>query len=124
MLALLSVAPQTAPATQLSPIYRGPSLVIFRFHSCLSGVSESQMDHVRCFYGYSHYGLDPFAHIITHPSRSSTGLQELNPLVSVDFFICFHQLLNEISVMKIKIAINLITGEGQFRYLLHYCLGS
>ncbi|KAL6038514.1 hypothetical protein STEG23_000600 [Scotinomys teguina] len=45
--------------------------------------------------------------------------------VAVDLCICFYQLLDEGSMMTIKVVINLITGKGQFRVencLLHFRL--
>ena len=37
---------------------------------------------------------------------------ELGPVLAVDLCICFHQLLDEGSVMTIKVVINLIMGKA------------
>ena len=42
----------------------------------------------------------------------------------MDLCICLYHLLDEGSMMTIKVVINMITGEGQFRHPLHYSLGS
>ena len=44
--------------------------------------------------------------------------------LAVDLCICFHQLLDDDSIMTIKVVINLITGEGQLWHLLQFCLDS
>ena len=58
-----------------------------------------------------------FAHFIVPPSLQLV-LVVLAQYLSVELCICFHQFLDEGSMMKIKIVINLIAGEGegQFRY--------
>ena len=44
-------------------------------------------------------------------------------MLAMDLCICFNQFLDEVSMMTIKVVINLIIGEVQFRYHLLYCLG-
>lgn len=57
-----------------------------------------------------------FGHIITPSSLQLDSDPEI--------YICFHQLLAEGSMTTIKVAVNLITGEEQFRHPLHDCLDS
>ena len=61
--------PTDSPSTELSPTFRGPSLVLCRFPSCQSGVSELPLAQISCFCGkFLHHDLDPFAHILSPPS--------------------------------------------------------
>ena len=41
--------------------------------------------------------------------------------LAVDLCLCFHQLLDEGSLMTVRVVTNLITVDGQFRHPLHYC---
>ena len=41
---------------------------------------------------------------------------------SVGLCLCFHQFLNESSLVRFKIFIDLTTGQGQLRHPLLYCL--
>lgn len=90
---------------------------------CQSGVSDLQLAQVSSFCEYPHHGLNLFAYIIAPPSlRLDFGSSAQCP--AVNLWICFHQLPDEGSMMTIKVVINPITGEGQFRHPFCYCLGS
>ena len=68
------------------------------------------------------HGFDLFTHVLI----SSTLQLDFRSSVqcsSAGLDICFQQLLDEGSMVRFKIVINLITGKGQFGHLLLYCLG-
>lgn len=67
--------------------------------------------------------LDSFAFLLAPPSLPLTFGNSAQ-CSSVGFCICFHQLLDENAMMTFKRVINVITGQVQFRYLLHNCLES
>ena len=117
------VVSQSAPTiTTITHIQRGqfgPMLVT----CCQSRVSEFPLAQVSCFSRYPHHGLDSFAHIIA-PSSLPLDYGSSVKCFTVDICICFHPFLDDGSKMTIKVVVNLITGEGQFRHFLHYCLGS
>lgn len=98
---------QTSQATQLSSTFSGPSLVLCRFPHYQSRVSGLSLAQVSCFCGYPHYGHDIFAHII---ALTSLGLVFRSSVycLAVDLCICFYQLLDEGSMMTIKVVTNLI----------------
>ena len=115
------VTPRITPAMHLSPTFRGPSLVLCWFLCCQYGVSEFPLAQVSWFSGNAYHGLGPFAHIITPPSTRLHFVSSAQDF-TVDLCICLYQLIDEGSMMTIKVVINLIIGEGQFRYPLHHCL--
>lgn len=93
---------------------------LFRRYAGPPAVSDLPLAQVSCFCGFPRHGFDPFVHIITPPSLQLDSGSLVQWLV-VNLCICFHQLLDEGS-MIIQVAINLITEEGQFRHPLHHCL--
>ena len=54
------------------------------------------------------------------PPSLQLDLQSSAWCLVVDLYIWFHQLLDEDSMMIVEVFTDLITGEGQFRYPLHY----
>ena len=121
----LPVAPQSAPAMQLSPTFRGTSLYLCLVLPCPcpSGVGELPLAQVNCFSGCSHHGLDLFAHILTLPTLH-LDIGSSDQCFDAGLCLCFHQLLNEGSMVIFKIFISLTIGQGQFGHPLLYCLGS
>ena len=113
------MALETAQVTQLSPTFRGPMIVP------LLSVQRSELPlaRVSSFCEYPHHGLNPFDHIIA-PSSLQLDSRSSVQCLAVDLCICIHQLLDEGSMMTVKIVINLLTEEGQLRHLLHHCLDS
>ena len=101
---------------QLSTTFRGTSLVIFWFLPCQAGVGEFPLAQVDCFSGCPHHGLDLFAHIVI-PSTLQLDFGSSAQCSAVGPCLCFHQLLDEGSMMTFKIFINLTTGQCQFRTL-------
>ena len=61
-----------------------------------------------------------FAHIFLLPSLELDS-QNSAQCSAVELYICFSQLLAEGSVMTIRVATHLITGEDWLRCPLHYC---
>ena len=96
------MALQTAPVTQLSPIFRGPNLDLCRFPRCQFRLIELPLAQVSCFCGYPHYGVDVFAHIIT-PSSLQLDSGNSAQCLAVDVCICFHQLLDEGFMMTARV---------------------
>ena len=110
---------QTTQLTELSPTFRGPSLVLCRFPSCQSRMSEVPLVYVSCLCNF--------------PTIILTYLSSYNPsflllldsrisaqCLAMNLYICFHQVLDEGSMITIRVVINLITKEGQLRNLLGY----
>lgn len=57
-------------SSQLTPTFKGPSLVLCWFLSCQTGVCELPLAQVRCFCVFPQHGLHSFSH---HPSLSPSG---------------------------------------------------
>lgn len=94
--------------SQLFPIFSGPSLVLCRFFHYQSSVSDLSLAQIICFCG--HHALDLFAHIIVLPTLglvSSSSAQGF----TVALCICFHQSLDEGTMVTINAVIN-FTGKG------------
>ena len=72
--------------------------------------------------GIPNYDLDLFAHILT-PSTLQLDFVISVQCYDADLCLCFHQLLDEVSMVIFKIFISLTIGQGQFRHPLLYCLG-
>ena len=119
----LPVAPQSAQAIQLSPTFRGTSLDLCCFLPCLAGVSELPLAQVNCFIGCTHHGLDLFAHILT-PHTLPVDFGSSVQCSDAGLCLCFHQFLDEDSMVIFKIFINLTTGQVKIGPSLLYCLGS
>ena len=119
----LSVAPQSAPAIQLSHTFRGTSLDLCWFLPCSAGVGELPLAQVNCFNGCTHHGLNLFAHILTlHSLHLDFGSSV--QCSNAGLCLCFHQLLDEASMLIFKIFISLTTGQVKIGSPLLYCLGS
>ena len=92
------------------------------FPRCQSRVHELSQAQVSFLCGFPHHDLNPFAHII--PPLLLLDFKSVLQCLAMDLCIRFHQLLDEGSVMTIRMVTNLITAEGQFRYPLHCRLES
>lgn len=86
-------------------------IVPCRFLNCWSNICELLWTQVISLCRYLCNDLHSL--VIKFFFHSLTGFQKF-PCLYVDFCPCFHQILKGDSLMKIKVAINLITGNGQF----------
>ena len=82
-----------------------------RLLSCQSRVNELLLAQVGCLCGFPQHDLDPFARIIA-PLSLQLYSQSLAQCLAVDLCIYFHQLLDEGSMMTIKVVINCFQGKG------------
>ena len=73
-----------------------------------------------CFCGFPCNVLDPVAPTILLPSLQWDSLS-LAKRLALGLCICFHQLLDEGSLMTTEVVTNLIIGDGQFRLGIHSC---
>ena len=119
----LPVAPQSVPATQLSATFSGTALVLCLFLPSLAGVGELPLAQVDCFSGCPHHGLDLLAHILTLPTLQ-LDFGSSAQCSDAGLCLCFHQLLDEGSMVVFKIFISLTTGQVKISRLLFYCPGS
>lgn len=103
----LHTAEATPPSTAFSGC--GASLVLCRLSCCVSGDSEILLALVCCFCGFPHLDLHPFADIIP-PLSLWLVSRSLVQLLIVDLCICFHQFLDEAS-MIIEGVLNLMARE-------------
>ena len=110
---LLPVAPQSAPAMQLSTTFRGTCIVLFLFLPSPTGVGELPLAQVDCFSQCTHHGLDLFAHGLIPPTLQ-LDFGRLGQCSDVGICFSFHQFLDEGSMVIFKIFITLNTGQGQF----------
>ena len=117
------MAPQTVPAMQQTATLRKASLVPCLVHPSLAGVGEPPLAQVDCLCGCTLYGLDLFAHILTHPTLQ-LDFESSVQCSTVGHYLCFHQLLGEGSMVIFKMFMSLTTEQGQFEHPLLYCLGS
>lgn len=97
----LLVVQQVDQAVQQSHICRRPRSVSFGLPRCQCRVCEFLFVQVSCFYGFPCDDLD------LPGSYESSG-----QYVVVYFCICFHQFLDEGSLIAIRAVINQITGNG------------
>ena len=113
----MPVAWQSVSVIQLSPTFRGSSLVLCQFLPYLARIGELPLTQVHCFSGYPHHALDLFAHILTPPPTLQLEFGSSEQCCTVVLCLCFRQLMNEGSMVTFKIVINLATGQSQFIHL-------
>ena len=93
-------------------------MVLCLFLPCPAGFGEFPLAQVDCFSGCPLHDLDLFVHTLQLYFGSSVQCSNVGP------FLYFHQLLDEGSMVILKIFISLTIGQGQFRPPLLYCLAS
>ena len=101
---------------QLSPTFRGSSLVLCWFLPCPDRVGELPLAQVDCLSGFTHHSLDLFAHILTPPTLQQ-DFGSSAQCSAVALCLCFHQLLDEGSVLTYMIVI-----KDLFTYYVHSVL--
>ena len=116
------MAPQSAPAMQLSPTLRGTALALCLFLISQGGVGELPLTQVDYFSGCIYHGLDPFADLTPPTFQLDCGCSV--QCSDAGLCLCFHQLLDEDSMVIFQTFISLTIGQGQFGHPLLYCLGS
>ena len=118
----LPVAPKSAPTIQLSPTFRGSSLVLCWFLPCPAGASELTLAQVNHVTWCPQHALYLFAHILSppilHPHFGSSA-----QCSEAGNCLCFHVVMDKSSMVTFKIVINLTTGQGQIRHPLFDYLG-
>ena len=89
-------------------------MVLCLFLLSPAAVGALPLAQVDCFIGCTRHDLDLFAHILIPPTLQLEFGSSVQ-CSDVGFCLCFHQLLDENSMVTFKIFINLTTGQGLVR---------
>ena len=88
------MVPQSAPIIQLSPTFRGPSLVLCWFSCCQAGVGRLALAQISCFSGYPSlpFSSPPFLPFFFPPTHAPIFFLRRYCLLLLlrEIYVCFY----------------------------------
>ena len=108
--------PSYTTVTSMLRVYVGPMKTRWLLLQTLSSYEPKLL----VFVGFLVISLTLWAPIILPPFLQQDSVR-LPQCLAVGLCNCFHQLLDEGSLVTIGVVTNLITGDGQFRLPIPYC---